>query len=135
MLYQTENSRGFKHTVNKVTRIYHPGTNAHEKNTILGILRAEFGHGSVQARLADGVEGGDFDSQLGNDVESSLTTGDGDNLLDLALKNQGREKVEQVNIANDVDFETLGQVLLQGFGLLSPVGINFALLVTVSSQS
>lgn len=90
-----------------MTRINHPGTNAHEKNTVLGILRTELGHGSVQARLTDGVEGGDLNSQLGNGVESSLPTGDGDNLLDLALENQGREKVEQVNIADNVDFETL----------------------------
>lgn len=99
--------RRFKHTVSKVTCIGHSGTYAHEKDTVLGILRTELGHSSVQARLTDRVESGDLKPQLWNDLEGSMATGDGNNLLDLTLENQGCEQIEQVNVTDDIDFETL----------------------------
>lgn len=90
-----------------MVRVNHARTDADEKSTRFGTWCAKLGHGSVQASLADSVNGDDLDSQLGDGIESSLITGNGDSLLGLASDNQGREKVKQVNVADDVDFETV----------------------------
>lgn len=104
-----------------MARFDHPRTNAHKKDAVLGILSAEFGHCGIQARLADGIYSSHLYIQLGDYIQSCLATGYGDYLLDLAFEDKRDEQVEKVDVADDVDFETVQQVLLERLWLLSPV--------------
>ena len=54
-----------------------------------------------------------------------MAGGDGDDLLDVALEHEGREEVEQVDVAGDVDLEVFREFLLKLVRTLAPVLRSF----------
>lgn len=105
----------------KMPGLDHSGTDAQKEDSLFGILRAEFGHRRVETRLANGVRGASLDVVFGDEVDVRVAGGKSDHFLGVASDDEWREQVEQVDVADNVDFKAVEQVLFEGFVLLAPV--------------
>jgi hypothetical protein len=84
------------------TDIHDARTNAHEKNTILLILRTVLGHDDVQGGLESRVQSRHLDVIVVDELKIGVTAGEGDDFLHTPFQDQGEEEVVEVDVANDV---------------------------------
>lgn len=71
--------------------IHNAGADAHEKDSIRGILGVELAYGHVHTCLADGVRGADFEAVLVDHLMIGHTGADGNDFLDIPLEYQRQE--------------------------------------------
>ena len=86
---------------------YHAWAHAHEQNAVFLILRVELGDNCIQSRLGCGVQGTVLDFKIVDEVEICMAAGDGDDLLHLTSHDKRQEKVEEMDVADNVGHEQL----------------------------
>jgi hypothetical protein len=106
------------HTILVETNFHHSGRETQEQNTILLVLSAVLGRDHVHRGLGYGVEGPGRQIIVVCPLHVCEATGDGDDLLDVALEDKWKEQVEQMNVGDDIDLEQVFHSLLK---LLGPV--------------
>ena len=89
-----------------MSRINHSRANTHEKHPIFGILGAELGHDSIGSGFSDSVRSTHVELVVSDQFNVCHSSGDGDNLLLLALEDEWKEQVEEMNSPNNVRFAT-----------------------------
>ena len=72
-------------TIRKVAHFYRPRTDTHEEHTVFLVLCIEFGDNDVHGSLGGSIQGTILDLEVVDEIEVGMTTGDGNDLLDLAL--------------------------------------------------
>ena len=94
-------------TIVIIAHLYRSRADTHEEHTVFLVLRVELGHNNVQGRLGGRIQSICLNLEIVDEVEVSLTAGNGDDLLDLALHDKREEKVEEVDVADDICVEHL----------------------------
>jgi hypothetical protein len=92
--------------------VNHARADAREQHAVLLVLSVELAHGDVHTGLADGVEGSRRELKFVDGIEIGMAAGDGDDLLGLALEDEGKKEVEEVDVGGNVGMEVLGELLL-----------------------
>lgn len=93
------------HTVIKVANLHGSWADAEKEDAFLLVLYAELSDDNVQGRLGGSVDRSRFDVDIVDPVKVTVTAGNGDALLHLALLNQRDEEIEEVDIADDIGLE------------------------------
>lgn len=92
---------------------------AHEKDAVLLVLRAELGHGDIHPSLGDGVQRRRINVELSHGLDVGVATCEVNDLLDLTLQDERKEDLEEVDVAENVG---VGKVVELGVELLDVVG-------------
>lgn len=90
-----------------MAHIHHSWAETHEEHAVFLELRAELGHDDVHGRLGGRIQSTQFNLKFVDEVKITMTAGDGDDLLLLALQDKGEEEVEEVDVARDIGLEYL----------------------------
>lgn len=78
-----------------------------EEHTVFLVLCAELGHNNVQGRFGRTIQRAYLNVVVVDEINITMTAGNSDDLLDLALHNKGKKQVEEVDISHDIGFEQL----------------------------
>lgn len=105
----------------KMPSINDSWADAHEKNSMLGMLSMELRHNDIGGGLFKGIRPGHVNLVFGDKVKVAVSRRDEDDLLLRAFQEQWHEKVEEMNVANDISFAACEELLFQSGRILSPV--------------
>ena len=108
-------------TLARLAHIHHSRAYAEDEHTVFLVLCAELGHNDVQGRLGGRVYGRILNVKIVDEVKIGMTTGDGDDLLGLALQYKRHEKVEQVDVTGDIGLEHFVYNVVKLLRLFAPV--------------
>ena len=92
-------------TIHKVAHLYRSRADTHEEHTVFLILRVELSHNDVHGRLGGRIQSTYLNLVIVDQVKVSMTAGNSDDLLGLALHDEREEVVEEVDVADDIGLE------------------------------
>jgi hypothetical protein len=92
---------------------------AEEANPLVRVFGAILGINNVHGGLAASIGTAVGQTHLQGEVIVGQTRRDGDDLLDLALQDEGHVEVEQVDVADNVDLKKIEKVILESDRVLA----------------
>lgn len=93
--------------------------NAEKEYTVLFVLYAKFGHDDVQRGFRCAVQRICLNPSKVYEVQVAMAARHGDNLLDVAPHNQGKEEAHEMNVACNIDLVQVCRNLVNLLGLLA----------------
>lgn len=107
-------------TVIVVAHVNHSWADAQKKDTVLFVLRTEFGGYHVHRHLARAIQSGAVNVIFVHPIHVTHTTRDCHYLLDLPLEDLWHEQVIEVDVGQDIDVHQFVKLLRKLFWIRSP---------------
>lgn len=104
----------------EVPSVNHSWADAHEKNSILGMLSVELRNDDIRGGLSKGVRSGHINLVFSDQVKVCMSRGNEHNLLLRSFEDQWQEQVEQINCPDDIGLDTCKDLLFESDRIFSP---------------
>lgn len=100
--------------------VNHSWADAHEKNSILGMLSVELRNDDIRGGLSKGVRSGHINLVFSDQVKVCMSRGNEHNLFLRSFEDQWQEQVEQINCPDDIGLDTCEDLLFESDRIFSP---------------